>query len=131
MPEPLRAAVYCTSEAERAAAERALKGNDVTAYDGVLEGWLDGDGVRELSAQGIVVDPLDTEAAPAEARHDALESKTHCEFSDPGVQAMRATLGPLPPRVLEPEPKDAPEVAFYHVRLNGGITEEQRRAFVE
>jgi len=92
MPEPLRAAVYCTSEAERAAAAKALgRGGEVTAYDGVLEGWLDGDGVRELSAQGIVVDPLDTTAAPAEARHDALERKTHCEFSDPGVQAMRAT----------------------------------------
>ena len=131
-PEPLRAAVYWTSEAERAAAAKALgRGGEVTAYDGVLEGWLDGDGVRALSAQGIVVDPLDTGAAPAEARHDALERKTHCEFSDPGVQAMRATLGPLPPRVLEPEPADAPDVAFYHVRLTGGITDEQRRAFVE
>ena len=131
-PEPLRAAVYCTSEAERAAAAKALgRGGEVTSYDGVLEGWLDGDGVRELSAQGIVVDPLDTEAAPPEPRHDALERKTHCEFSDPGVQAMRATLGPQPPRVLEPEPADAPDVAFYHVRLTGGITEEQRRAFVE
>ena len=90
MPEPLRAAVYCTSEAERAAAAKALgRGGEVTAYDGVLEGWLDGDGVRELSARGIVVDPLDTEAAPAEARHDALERKTHCEFSDPGVQSSR------------------------------------------
>ena len=80
MPEPLRAAVYCTSEAERAAAAKALgRGGEVTAYDGVLEGWLDGDGVRELAAQGIVVDPLDTEAAPAEPRHDALERKTHCE----------------------------------------------------
>ena len=39
MPEPLRAAVYCTSEAERAAAEKALgRGGEVTAYDGVLEG---------------------------------------------------------------------------------------------
>ncbi len=130
--EPLRAAVYCTSEAERAAAAKALgRGGEVTAYDGVLEGWLDGEGVRELSAQGIVVDPLDTGAAPAAARHDALERQTHCEFSDPGVQALRATLGDQSPRVLEPEPADAPDVAFYHVRLTGGITEEQRRAFVE
>ena len=130
--EPLRAAVYCTSEAERAAAQRALgRGGEVTTYDGVLEGYLDGDGVRELAAQGIVVDPLDTEAAPPEPRHDALERKTHCEESDPGVQALRATLGPQPPRVLEPEPADAPDVAFYHIRLSGPITEEQRRAFVE
>jgi serine protease AprX len=131
MPEPLRAAVYCTSEAERAAAQKALgRGGEVTTYDGVLEGWLDGDGVRELAAQGIVVDPLDTEAAPPEPRHDALERKTHCEESDPGVQALRATLGPQPPRVLEPEPAEAPDVAFYHIRLSGPITEEQRRAFV-
>jgi serine protease AprX len=131
MPERLRAAVYCTSEAERSAAERALKGNDVTAYDGVLEGWLDADGVRELSKQGIVVDPLDAGAAPVGPAHDALERKTHCQESDPGVQALRATLGPQPPRVLEPEPADAPDVAFYHIRLTGPITEEQRRAFVE
>ena len=71
-----------------------------------------------------------SKAAPADARHDALERKTHCEESDPGVQTLRATLGPQPQRVLEPEPADAPDVAFYHIRLSGPITEEQRRAFV-
>jgi serine protease AprX len=127
-PEPLRAAVYYTSEAERAAAEAVLR--DVTAYDGVLEGWLDADGVRALVERGIVVDPLDPGAVPAEARHAALTRMAHVEADDPGVERLRATLGDTAPRVLEPEPSEAPDVAFYHIRLAGPITEEQRRAFV-
>ena len=77
-----------------------------------------------------MVDPLDADAAPTDARHEALDRKTHCEADDPGVQRLRATLGDQPPRVLEPAPADAPDVAFYHVRLTGPITEQQRRAFV-
>jgi hypothetical protein len=128
-PERLRAAVYCTNEAERKVAEKALGGEATAAYDGVLEGWLDADGVRSLIAHGIVVDPLDADAAGE--RHEALTHKTHVDADNPAVERLRATLGDTAPRVLEPEPADAPEIAFYHVRLRGPITDEQRRAFVE
>lgn len=130
---PLRAAVYCTNEAERAVAVQALRQagrGDPAEYDGVLEGWLEPDGVRALAERGIVVDPLDAVDPETAGRHEVLAAPDQVAADDPAVERLRATLGDTGPRVLSPEPEAAPEVAFYHIRLDGPITEDQRRAFI-
>ena len=127
----MRAAVYCTSEKERAVAEQTLRkgsGSVLTAYEGVLECWLEPDGIKALVEQGIIVDPLD--AGAAEDKHEALTRQAYVPADDPAVERLRATIGDTAPRVLTPEPAEAPEVAFYHIRLAAPITDEQRRAFI-
>ncbi len=119
---PLHAAVYVTSSEERRLAEDVLRGEQA-AYDGVVEGWLDADGVRALAERGIVVDPIEPNGSG-----DALpplERQAHVDADDPRLSGFRDAA-----RVLRPEPEEAPDVAFYHIRLEGPITEEQRTAFV-
>jgi subtilisin family serine protease len=124
---PLHAAVYVTSSDERQAVEKLLRRDDRVAYDGVLEGWLDPDAVRQLAERGIVVDPIEGDAPEPALALPHLERQGHVDADDPRLSGFHSEE----PRVLEPEPDAAPEVAFYHVRLEGPITEEQRTAFVD
>jgi subtilisin family serine protease len=124
---PLHAAVYVTSSDERQTVEKLLRRDDRVAYDGVLEGWLDPDAVRQLAERGIVVDPIEGDAPEPALALPHLERQGHVDADDPRLSGFHSEE----PRVLEPEPDAAPEVAFYHVRLEGPITEEQRTAFVD
>jgi serine protease AprX len=127
---PLRAAVYVTSEAERSAAEKILRRADpeaLVSFEGVLEGTLDGDGVRALVERGIAIDPLDSNGAAPSRRLPHLERQAHVDADDPRFREL-ARIGDEPPRVLEPDPEQAPHAAFYHIRLEGPITETQRAA---
>jgi subtilisin family serine protease len=124
---PLHAAVYVTSSDERQAVEKLLRRDDRVAYDGVLEGWLDPDAVRQLAERGIVVDPIEGDAPEPAVALPHLERQGHVDADDPRLSGFHSEE----PRVLAPEPDAAPEVAFYHVRLEGPITEEQRTAFVD
>jgi serine protease AprX len=129
----LRAAVYVTSDAERSAAEAVLRRADPAAlvsYDGVLEGRLDSDGIRALAERGIAIDPLDTNGNDASPALPHLERRAHVEADDPALRRL-AEIHDEGPRVLSPDPEAAPEAAFYHIHLEGPITEEQRAAFVD
>jgi serine protease AprX len=128
--DALRAAVYVTSEAERREAEQVLKRADpdaVVAYDGVLEGRLDGDGIRALAERGIAIDPLDSNGGVPSPGLEHLERQAHVDADDPALRRL-AEIHEEGPRVLEPEPDDAPDAAFYHIRLEGPISEAQRAA---
>jgi subtilisin family serine protease len=128
---PVRAAVYCTNDAECSAAQEALartRPDDIVSYDGVLEGWLDREGLNALVDRGIVVDPLDAEAAELDPIPH-LTRQAHVGADDPALERLKATVQDPEPRVLQPEPDAAPEVAAYHIRLEGPISGEQRRAF--
>ena len=132
MADALRAAVYVTSEEERREAEEVLRRADpdaLVSYDGVLEGRLDGEGIRALAERGIAIDPLESngDAPPSALPH--LERQAHVDADDPGLQWL-AKAHEEPPRVLEPQPDQAPDVAFYHIRLEGPIAETQRSALV-
>lgn len=130
-PAPLHAAVYVTSEAERRTAEEALNRatpDGVVAYEGVLEGFLDRDGVRALAERGIAVDPLEPDASESTRALPHLERQAHVDADDPRFREL-AQIHEDGPRVLEPEPDEAPDVAFYHIRLEGPITEGQRASF--
>jgi serine protease AprX len=129
--DALRAAVYVTSEAERREAEEILKRSDpdaLVSYEGVLEGKLDPDGIRALAERGIAIDPLDSNGEAGSAGLPYLERQAHVDADDPALRRL-AEIHEDGPRVLEPEPDDAPDAAFYHIRLEGPITEAQRGAF--
>jgi serine protease AprX len=130
VPDALRAAVYVTSEAERREAEEVLRRADpdaLVSYEGVLEGKLDGDGIRALAERGIAIDPLDSNGAAPSPALPHLERQAHVDADDPALRRL-AEIHEEGPRVLEPEPDQAPDVAFYHIRLGGPITEAQRAA---
>jgi serine protease AprX len=128
VPEPpLHAAIYVTTGEERRAAEELVRRDDVVAYDGVLEGWLEPDAVRALTERGIVVDPIESDAPEPAIALPHLERQAHVDGDDPRLAGFHSEE----PRVLEPEPDAAPKAAFYHVRLVGPITDEQRSAFVD
>ena len=59
MAEDLHAAVYVTNDDERKLAEKLVREGHAT-YEGVVQGWLDADGVRALAERGIIVDPIDS-----------------------------------------------------------------------
>jgi len=122
--------VYVTNEAERRKAEQVLKRADpqaLVSYEGVLEGCLDGDGVRALAEHGIAIDPLDANGHAQSPALAHLERQAHVDADDPALRRL-ADIHEEGPRVLEPEPEDAPDAAFYHIRLDAPITEKQRAA---
>jgi serine protease AprX len=122
--EGLHAAVYVTSDEERMLAESLVRDGQA-GYDGVVQGWLDADAVRTLAERGIVVDPIKSDGEPV-GPPTRMGRRGHVEADDPRLAALRRDGAPP---VAEPEPEDAPDVAFYHIRLEGPITEEQRGAF--
>jgi serine protease AprX len=121
---PLHAAVYVTTDEERRLAEDVLRREQAT-YDGVIEGWLDADGVRTLAERGIVVDPIEPNGSASSDALPHLERQAHVDADDPRLGGFIDAR-----RVLRPDPDEAPEAAFYHIRLDGPITEQQRDAFV-
>ena len=58
MAEGLHAAVYVTSDEERKLAQKLVRDGHAS-HEGVVEGWLDADGVRALAERGIIVDPIE------------------------------------------------------------------------
>jgi serine protease AprX len=122
--EGLHAAIYVTSNEERKLAEDLVR-DGRGAYEGVVEGWLDSDGVRTLAEHGIVVDPISNGEEPV-GGPTPMGRQGHVKVGDRRLSGIRRDR----PLDVEPEPEDAPDVAFYHIRLEGPITEEQRSAFV-
>jgi serine protease AprX len=121
--EGLHAAIYVTSDEERKLAEDLVRDGHAS-YEGVVEGWLDAEGVRVLAERGIVVDPISNGGEPV-GGPTPMGRQGHVKVGDPRLSGIRRDR----PLVVEPEPEDAPDVAFYHIRLEGPITEEQRSAF--
>ena len=125
MAEGLHAAVYVTSDEERKLAEKLVRDGHAS-HEGVVEGWLDADGVRALAERGIIVDPIESNGGEPVGGPTPMGRQGHVKVGDPRLSGFRRDEQ----LVVEPEPEDAPEVAFYHIRLEGPITEEQRGAFV-
>ena len=125
MAEGLHAAVYVTNDEERELAEKLVREGSAT-YEGVVQGWLDADGVRALAERGIIVDPINSNGGGPVGPPTPMGRQGHVAADDPRLKGLRRAK----PLVREPEPEDAPDVAFYHIRLEGPITEDQRAAFV-
>jgi serine protease AprX len=121
----LHAAVYVTNDDERKLAEKLVREGHAT-YEGVVQGWLDADGVRALSERGIIVDPINSNGGEPVGPPTPMGRRGHVDADDPRLKGLRRDK----PLVREPEVEDAPDVAFYHIRLEGPITEDQRAAFV-
>ncbi len=125
MAEDLHAAVYVTNDDERKLAEKLVRGGHAS-YEGVVQGWLDADSVRALAERGIIVDPINSNGGEPVGPPTPMGRRGHVDADDPRLEGLRRDK----PLVREPEPEDAPDVAFYHIRLEGPITEHQRAAFV-
>jgi serine protease AprX len=123
--EGLHAAVYVTNDDERKLAEKLVREGHAT-YEGVVQGWLDADGVRALAERGIIVDPINSNGGEPVGPPTPMGRRGHVDADDPRLKGLRRDK----PLVREPEVEDAPDVAFYHIRLEGPITEDQRAAFV-
>jgi serine protease AprX len=123
--EGLHAAVYVTNDEERKLAERLVREGSAT-YEGVVQGWIDAEGVRALAERGIIVDPINSNGGGPVGPPTPMGRQGHVAADDPRLKGLRRDQ----PLVREPEPEDAPDVAFYHIRLDGPITEDQRAAFV-
>jgi serine protease AprX len=121
----LHAAVYVTNDDERKLAEKLVREGHAT-YEGVVQGWLDADGVRALAERGIIVDPINSNGGEPVGPPTPMGRRGHVDADDPRLKGLRRDN----PLVREPEVEDAPDVAFYHIRLEGPITEDQRAAFV-
>jgi hypothetical protein len=126
-PETVRAAVFLASEQDRKRAEGVLgelEREGRTHFGGMVEGELSPAQVKQLDAEGLVVELVEHTAAPPP---EALGGARRAIAA--GSEVIEELQGQAPePRTggLEPSEAEALPVDAYNLELEGPITRAQR-----